>query len=181
MNEENLCICCINVDIIGIRYFLEKGANPNSAFLNACCRGNYEIVNLLLENGADPNLSCCDSYPLYEATRFNHPDIVGLLFYYEAKFNPELLTIAAKLDSMILVSMFLKKTTLVRYKNIALRNACKNGNIDMVRLLLVNGANPFFQESLCFRMALGRGYIDIAALLCYWEAQMSIQRFPFGK
>lgn len=179
MNEENLCVACMNFDMIGIRYFLEQGADPNAALLEACCRGNYEVVRLLLEFGADVDL-CSQNYlyyPLYEATRFNYPDIVGLLLYYGAKFRPELLTIAIQIDSILLVTMFLKRVALVRYKNTALREACKNGNINMVQLILENGANPFFQESLCFKIALSCERVDIAALLCYWEAQISMRRY----
>lgn len=173
MDELNssLYICCENNDIASIRILLENNANPNVCILLACYQGYYDTVKLLLEFGANPNFHGQGlglSYPLFEAVCSNRIDIVGLLLYYKAYVRAELLMVAARKNSTDMVTLLLKYVPKHANRNAALREACKNRNRDMVKILLEYGANPQAQESMAFKIALSSGYTDIATILYTW-------------
>jgi len=69
-------------------HFKQKGAEVNAQnrtgetpLHNACCYGHVEIVQVLLDLGAKPNLTTITTKetPLHWAARLKSPDIVALL------------------------------------------------------------------------------------------------------
>lgn len=91
--------------------FVDK-AFENKALIHAARFGNIDIVNLLLDNGADVNTE--DGYPLRWAAMNGHTEIVRILIKYGADVNVE--------------------------KGISLRWAATRGHAKIVRLLLNAGA-----------------------------------------
>ena len=55
--------------------------NEGTPLYGATRRGNLEVVNFLLDHGADPNKARTDTgeTPIQAATRLNHPEIVKLM------------------------------------------------------------------------------------------------------
>ena len=95
----------------------------NTPLIKACFSGNIDIVKLLLENDADPNMQDEEGYtPLMEACRISHinnTDIVKLLLSHGVDIN---------------IQNHQERT--------ALWYAWFSGRIDIVKLLLEYGANP---------------------------------------
>ena len=138
---DTLIVCLMftvkNSDISVVRYFIDAGAplNPTpdwpllrysghpdeySPLCEACKRGNVDIVRLLLDNGATPNLDIDREPPLNAAVRFRHIRVVELLLSRGVDVN------AGKQG-------FCKYTS-------ALCCACTDDQLDMVKLLLHHGA-----------------------------------------
>ena len=84
----------------------------------ACEKGDAAMVRLLLDNGADPNLSDGWESPLQAAAFYEHLDVMELLIQRGAKVNDE--------PGM----------------STALWSAAQDGNVASVRFLLAHGADP---------------------------------------
>ncbi|GEM_PF-1070754 len=91
INKE-LVIAAEAGDIETVKQMLAKGADasamgPNSGALHcAAAYGHREIVQLLLQNGANPNVADNQSfYPIHLATAYKHIDIVQDLIAHGAK------------------------------------------------------------------------------------------------
>lgn len=110
----------------------KEGQRPLSI---ASSLGYEKIVEMLLENGANPDIADTDSYaPLHFASLNQNKEIVALLLKQNA--NPDIMT---------------------QYQYTPLHFAACNGNIDIVRLLLEYGANrllatPYGETALDFAM-----------------------------
>lgn len=104
-----------------IKYLDVNSLSTNNwSSLHMAVKNNHlEIVQLLLENGADVDVMTWDKItPLIIATKNNNMEILQLLLKYNANVNAE-----------------------DRINNSALYYAsCENKNIEMVRVLLENGA-----------------------------------------
>ena len=119
----------------------------DSVLLNlASFFGRVDLARLLLESGADPNVTDQAQYDaLYIATMEGHIDIVKLLFEYD---SPHKIT---------------TKST-----NTAYLCACYYGRVDMVRYMLEHGADIYAtEENGCFAIdhALLKNNIPLAKLL----------------
>lgn len=84
--------CILKQDVVGIRFFLRLGANPDavdqseSLVCLAAKAGLVESLKVLLAAKADPNWpSFLDGTPLYAAVRAGHLDVVRLLKEHGAK------------------------------------------------------------------------------------------------
>ncbi|KAB8349465.1 hypothetical protein FH972_023492 [Carpinus fangiana] len=115
------------------------------ALLDACVGGHLKIVDLLLHEGADPNLSIEGRTPLYAAAKSGHVEIV-----------------------MTLVSQGAIVDTPNNNGETALHAACWTGESDVVEVLLdakasVNSATS--SGSTPIRAAAARGNVDIVVML----------------
>ncbi|XP_014663506.1 PREDICTED: ankyrin repeat domain-containing protein 50-like, partial [Priapulus caudatus] len=137
--------CSGQLDIM--RLLLEAGADPNVAMMNAVREGKKAAVRILLSHGANPNAT--DSHgqtSLYDAARSGRLDIMRLLL--EAGADPN---VAQKMSG---------ETPLVR--------AAWVGKKAMVRMLLSHGANPNAADSYgdtSLNYAACFGLLDIMRLL----------------
>ena len=66
-------------DEVARRLLQEPGADMRSLLLDAACRGHEQLVNDLLEGGAEPNIGGGESTPLHEAAGCGHGRIVSTL------------------------------------------------------------------------------------------------------
>ena len=137
-----------------------KAGGHNTALAYACgwgdrtvYRPNPKVVELLLQNGADPNIPAKNgSSPLQWAAQAGNEDIVALLLKYGAAVN-------AVSDS----------------GNTALAYACGSGhsvlhcyNLKVIKLLLERGADPNIpahDERFPLDLAAQAGHADIVELL----------------
>ena len=83
-----------NNDVETARRMIAAGADVNAPYdghdysiLTACCNGNYELVQLLIESGADVNVrDKYESTPLLECDPY-YPEIIKLLLSAGAQVN----------------------------------------------------------------------------------------------
>ncbi|KAI0146016.1 ankyrin repeat-containing domain protein [Hypoxylon sp. NC0597] len=145
-------------NIEAARLLLENGANPNrlgsrkrTVLHTAASCGHPEMIRLLVRNGADVNIRDEDLIsPVYEACLWGNPEAVAALADLKANLN---LKAVANQDEP-------------GWSPLA--SATVDNNVDCVRILLDNGADPettvdFWGTPL--GSAVGRGYLEICQLL----------------
>lgn len=113
----------------------------------ACWLGNREIVELLIENGADVNLADESEFDtsLMMASRHGHAEIVRLLLKNAVDVNAQ--------DD---------------YDNTSLTRAAEWGHLEVVRLLLENGANSSLRDEFDktpLELAKENGHFEVAELI----------------
>ncbi|XP_074107385.1 uncharacterized protein LOC141532782 [Cotesia typhae] len=145
-----------------VKLLINEGADPNIeaknnpfALLMAVCDRNYEIVEYLLEHGADVNRKNSFGYyigypPLNFAIQRNRLDIVKLLISYgaETKDNGEAIYIAIEKKNFKIAKFLMKLGFDVnvpdRYGNsgpVPLNLALEGFYFEIIELLLINGAD----------------------------------------
>ncbi|KAH0539866.1 hypothetical protein KQX54_009270 [Cotesia glomerata] len=145
-----------------VKLLINEGADPNIeaknnpfALLMAVCDRNYEIVEFLLEHGADVNRKNSFGYyigypPLNFAIQRNRLDIVKLLISYgaETKDNGEAIYIAIEKKNFKIAKFLMKLGFDVnvpdRYGNsgpVPLNLALEGFYFEIIELLLINGAD----------------------------------------
>ncbi|RMZ86441.1 hypothetical protein DV736_g6330, partial [Chaetothyriales sp. CBS 134916] len=135
-----------------VELMLKGGANPNrksvggvSPLFAATRAGRLDLVSLLLEAGADPNLPGPE-HPLWPSTY--QPNILQLLLAKGAshKKTPGILELATSINSLESISILLAAGVNPNTKKDAtytpLCSAIRDNRADIVRMLLVNGADP---------------------------------------
>ena len=143
--------------------FIENGANVNAvvdetfqgALTGACLGGHKAIVELLVDQGADPNPRPTNYTPLEAACSRGDVEIVRLLLAKTIDIDSTTLAIgllaAVKVGALELVQLFLDRgveVDSVHYAGYAVNNgasplvaAVQSGNEQLVRLLLKHGAD----------------------------------------
>lgn len=117
------------------KYLINAGENKiplkakelNPMLLNVCKKGDIELVQLFIDNGADKNyidesIVGAGNTPLMLASTNNHLDIIEVLIKNDVNLNLQ-----------------------NDYGITPLWSASMHGHIDVVKLLLENGANPNIQ------------------------------------
>jgi uncharacterized protein len=146
-----------NSDIGMVKYFLEQkvGVVSGSALGEAAMRGNPEVIKLLLQAGADPNISGEQtSPPLNWACTYGHTETVGLL-------------IAAKADVN------------AKWGWTALIEAARNNHLEVMRLLLEAGARinePANDGRTALMYASGAGKVEAVRFLLEQGADMNVKK-----
>ena len=190
MNEMDIFRAAKWNNIGRVREYLDSGADPdiidrsynnNTALIYASSEGHTEIVELLLDRGADINITNdLGSTALMEASRNNRTEIIRLLLDRGADPN-----IRDDYGGTALISASIgnRRTDIVKMlldndadPNIqenydgetALMQASYYGNTESVGLLLENDADPNIQchsGETSLIMASSRGYINIVKML----------------
>jgi uncharacterized protein len=201
----------INVDILyssdDIQNLIEAGADVNlqdiyAQFLDkdtpliyAIKTGLYWLVELLLKNGADPNLTNNFSdTPLSVAISLNRPDLIKLLLYNNANINQKvrsepLLSIAVKKRYRDIVILLLKNNAQVNQANeilgiTPLMQAIQANDISIVKIVLNAGANidqQSFFGATALMMAAKSGNEKIINLLLEHGADINYSRGRYGE
>jgi ankyrin repeat protein len=136
------------VDIPNTSYF---GQTP---LYNASSCSNYELVQLLLEYGADPNIQDLEDNEsaLMNSAYHNDVEVADLLLQYSANCDLQ-----------------------NRFNETALHIACWRGHLNIVKLLLKYNANPFMKSSFIknntpLKLAISKGFKPIVEILTKYEA-----------
>lgn len=159
--EKNALIEAVDSgDLVSLQLLLEFGANPNLALKDtntplarACQRNKEPAAKLLLEYGADPNVSALSWSPLAWALDNNKELIVSHLLQYGAdpdvtmKTGATALTYACERNtfpSIVEVLMLYSKDVNTKNKSnqTPLNLACHRNKLELIKLLLANGADP---------------------------------------
>ncbi len=145
-------------NIPAVKKFLDKykdAANAkdkkgSTALVNAALKGHIECVSLLLERGADVNLSSVNEITTVECAARWYPDMMELLLKHSAdpnqrdNYGETVLMLAAKYGREDNVALLLKAGArvdeTVRNGATALICAAEHGREDSIKLLLDAGA-----------------------------------------
>ncbi|MGB8367217.1 MAG: ankyrin repeat domain-containing protein [Candidatus Babeliales bacterium] len=136
----------------------QYGFNWETPLMRSVMRNNTEIVELLLKNGADPNLN--DRYnqtALMIAVEWGNIDLVTLLIEHNANIGHQdclgqtALMNATKYGNINSVALLIEHNANInhqdRWGQTALTEAAQKNNKKIVTLLLENGANPDVQTT----------------------------------
>ena len=176
--------------------FLIQAANANAyssggdrAIFHAVKSGNRDIVRLLLERGADPNVSFEDATgsPLDSASAGSDPEMVSLLIKGKADVNyrmrgghTALHTACMQKESeqasaiiTILLQSGADVNAVTHFGVTPLMNAVEADNITAVKILLQRSADPRIRNingKTAFDLALNEGKNgEIITLLKLWK------------
>ena len=143
-----------------LKYYPELVDIPNTSYFgqtplyNASSCSNYELVQLLLEYGADPNIQDLEDNEsaLMNSAYYNDVEVADLLLQYSANCDLQ-----------------------NRFNETALHIACWRGHLNIVKLLLNYNANPFLKSSFTknntpLKLAISKGFTKIEELLTKYES-----------
>lgn len=189
-----------------VQFLLAAGANPNRGSKFGwtplhLAAGNHhnKLITRLLNAGANPNIqNCIGSTPLhsiFDLNAFgknkNHYNEEGMMFLFKAGANPNIkdemgktvLHCAIKFEASRSAISFLLEYGVDLNKqddldsSTALHYAVEKNNIELVKLLLENGADPNLKnEDDCTPVIIAaqEGYDKIVSLLIRFNADLNI-------
>jgi len=135
-----------------IRLLLQQGLNVNAvsdrgdtALYHACKSEQLEVVQILLEAGADVNLTAKKLYPLYAACERGHAQIVDLLLRHGADPNASSVS-SERYDSLIYYILLGMPTRVASSDSLPIVCAVQKGYSDIFNLLLKHGADVNKQD-----------------------------------
>lgn len=139
----------------------DTDSSGNTPLHRAIVLGSKEIVNILLDRGAEAFVRNSNGQtPLDEASKKNDRGLIHLLINHKDKWGNTLLHRAVACGSKKMVELLLNLGSDVNAKNTVsltpLHKASSRGNIEVIRLLITNGANI---QALSL---MGRTPIDVA-------------------
>eukprot|EP00439_Symbiodinium_sp_Y106_P004340 s6034_g1.t1 len=153
-------------------------------------RGLVNVVRLLLDKRADPNVKNSDGEtPLHHAALEGHSEVIRLLLQKKADLNVQdsvgmtPLNMAAHWAPTTVVRLLLDKKADPNIKpssgaGTALRGASAAGNAEVVRLLLDKKAEPNakgFHETTPLHVAVARGHAKVVRLLLDKKAELTVK------
>ena len=142
--------------------------------ITAVSQGNYAIVKVLLEHGADMLVA------LREAAFYGQTRTVGLLLTKGANVNANIGNPTAALEYASgngherIVQMLLSKGAHISPET--LRRAAIKGNATIVKLLIVHGADVRAHQSVALRHAAERGCDEVIRLLIAHGANVNARK-----
>ena len=192
--DDELIDAAWDKNIQRIRDLLTRGANPNihevndsfpdvkgdtPLMISSMMKGNFNIVKLLLDKGADPNIGNYGSTALVYAIQRRNDNIVRLLLDRGADPNLRAhkkwrtaLMVASRKGNIEIVKILLEHGADINISDssgdTALIIASENGHTEIVKLLLDRGADP---ETVGWRgwtaltIASNYGFTEIVQLI----------------
>ena len=150
-------------DLMAITAFLDAGINPNArdasdegrtALISAAARGDLEVVKLLIQRGADPNVTDNNGYTaLLHALEARYDQVEQVLLNHP-KLDPH----ARGFNGVTTLSKYVwreRKDAVQKLLDLGadvnaqdndgdapLHGAAQSGNVEILDLLLAKGANP---------------------------------------
>jgi ankyrin repeat protein len=179
-NEENdvnqfLIMSARKEDIDCVLVALEQGANINAmnsdALRIAVSGGNIEMVQLLLNHGANPNTHDILNWP----ARNGHFEIVQLLLKYGPHQDDidSAFRMSAEEGHFDIVHLLLQNGADVHFDDDhALISAAARGHIDIVVMLLKRGANVSADNNAALRWSIHNGHKHVVRLLLKYGANV---------
>ncbi len=139
-----------------------------SALIHACFKGHKQIVQLLLQAGANANAAAVKYTPLVAAAENGHLEIVTMLLHAKACPNqPGLYHMPGYGQP------YHKSNT-----DYPLNQAAKNGHLGIVQALLEHGADPNSGGGALFEAVQG-GNVEIVKMLLEYGAGLCKTRIAF--
>lgn len=147
---------CKSGDIKTVRKLIRRGVNVNeksdfiedTALLIASRNGYFDIVKLLIENGADVNLNT----PIKNAIMNGHYDIVKLLMDNNAEYSNNLFNISY-------IDSYLNK--FVTESLTSLEIAARYEHRDIAKLLVNNSADYKNNDWYAVKLIISKNYDDV--------------------
>jgi len=154
-----------NINLGIARILIEHGGDiqfdNNTLLRSAVWKNNIESVKLLLESGADVHV--WNDYVLEYASEKGYIEIVNLLLRHgEELHTSKGLREAVKNGNLDIVKVLIEGGADIHaFKNEALRLAIKNNHNTITKVLVNNGADIHIEEDLGFRMAAKEGNFEM--------------------
>jgi len=163
VNREFMFACKQN-KIKVINALIDKAGNKDDCLVEACKRGYEEQIKILLEAGADPTTHdsftiYCENGNTYLIPLFlsSNTSLIEKAIFINCKnknmqmiesligrvnsVDPRSIVYCLLYDRIDLAECMVKKCNNFDY-NIALLRCCKDGNVNSIKFLLENGADP---------------------------------------
>lgn len=176
LNEENIGMAMVAAagsnQVETLKYSLANGAiidnvyNGFTALEMSCLHGNVEAIKFLLDHGANENGKNGEGRPLITAVEFGNIDSVEYLLKKGANLNASAIVRSSN------------KTELKGES--ALMGAIMSGDLDIIKLLVENGANFEYQNEISNKdtaiiWAAGRGSRHIMEYLIQKGVKINYQ------
>lgn len=154
-----------NIDIVNM--LLEKGANPTDGIVGASERGHKEIVKLLINKGAD--VTFIENLAIKKAAYYGHEECVKLLILAGTDLNEALIK-AVKKDRVSIIKLLIENgadISIDDYK--VLKEAIYRKKTEIVKILLEAEGNDLSSviknPEDFYTLAISRNYHEIVKLL----------------
>ncbi len=134
---------------------IENGADVNCGMYQACEGGHIDIINILIENGANID------YEIFQvACKNGNLDIVNMMIKKGADGWDYGLYGACQGGNLDIVNMMIKKGA--SYLDIGLRGACEGGHLEIMTYMIEKGAKNW---KYGLQGACEGGHADIVKLI----------------
>lgn len=164
---------CVHGDVEAVKNFLASGeGHPEYEFYKALDEASYhghiEIVRLLL---ADPRMDPAEKHSaLYSAAIMGHIKIMRMLLKWTGHADARVIEFAAKTKNIEMLKLLLEyvneyKIYRMQTHSNMFTNACADGSIEVVKLLLDAGFDPSRNSDCAIQFASYRGHTEVVKLL----------------
>lgn len=162
--------------LTSVKELIDKGANVNynndskTALGYACYYGHFDIVKFLLESGAYIR----DDMAILYAAQYGHSNIVEYLIEYAVKSKnyDTGLTWSVLYENIQVIKELIEnnKVDVSSNNSIALVCAAIKGNLEIIKMLVENGADIHVNCDYILRNSISNGFIEVIKYLVEKQA-----------